>query len=53
MKDRIGELLVQQNLLSSDDLKRAQNEARATGTRAGVQLTKLGLIEGAALSELM
>ncbi|NRA04246.1 MAG: type IV-A pilus assembly ATPase PilB [Myxococcales bacterium] len=53
MKDRIGELLVQQNLLSSDDLKRAQNEARATGTRAGVQLTKLGLIDGAALADFM
>ncbi len=44
MKDRIGELLVQKNLLSEDQLKRAKDQARTTGTRVGYQITKLGFV---------
>ncbi len=45
MNDRIGELLVQKNLLSEDDLRKAKAEAASTGTRLGYQITKLGMVE--------
>src|SRR5262249_54438328 len=43
VNDRIGELLVQKNLLSEEDLRRAKEEAKATGTRVGLQVTRLGM----------
>ena len=51
MKDRIGELLVQKNLLSEDDLRKAKAEASATGTRLGYQITKLGMVEETEVAE--
>ena len=45
MSDRVGELLVQKNLLSPEQLDRAREEAQLTGTRVGLQLTKLGFID--------
>jgi type IV pilus assembly protein PilB len=44
LNDRIGELLVQKNLLSEEQLKRAKEEARTSGTRIGYQITKLGFV---------
>ncbi len=44
MSDRIGELLVQKNLLTVEQLERAQEEAKISGSRVGLQLTKLGYI---------
>jgi type IV pilus assembly protein PilB len=51
LNDRIGELLVQKSLLSEEQLHRAKQEAEATGTRVGYQLTKLGFIEECELAE--
>ena len=51
MNDRIGELLVQKSLLSEEQLQRAKQEADATGTRVGYQMTKLGFIEESELAE--
>ena len=45
MSDRVGELLVQKNLLSVDQLERAREEAALTGTRIGLQITKLGFVQ--------
>ncbi len=45
MSDRIGELLVQKNMLSAEQLQRAKEEARLSGTRVGLQLTKLGYLD--------
>jgi type IV pilus assembly protein PilB len=50
LNDRIGELLVQKDLLSAEQLQRAKDEARASGSRVGLQLTKLGFIEESALA---
>jgi type IV pilus assembly protein PilB len=44
LSDRIGELLVQKNLLTVEQLERAQQEAKLSGSRVGLQLTKLGYI---------
>lgn len=51
MSDRIGELLVQKNVLSAEQLERAREEAKSTGTRVGLQLTKLGFVEEDELAE--
>ncbi|HTO53526.1 MAG TPA: type IV-A pilus assembly ATPase PilB [Myxococcota bacterium] len=51
MNDRIGELLVQKNLLSEEQLRRAKEEARSSGTRIGYQITKLGFVEEEKVAE--
>ena len=51
MSDRIGELLVQKHVLSAEQLERAREEAKSTGTRVGLQLTKLGVVEEDELAE--
>jgi type IV pilus assembly protein PilB len=51
LNDRIGELLVQKNLLSEEQLRRAKEEARTQGTRIGYQITKLGFVEEEKLAE--
>jgi type IV pilus assembly protein PilB len=51
VNDRIGELLVQKNLLSEEDLRRAKEEAKASGTRLGFQITKLGMVEETEVAE--
>ncbi|MBM4337255.1 MAG: type IV-A pilus assembly ATPase PilB [Deltaproteobacteria bacterium] len=51
MNDRIGELLVQKNLLSQEQLKRAKEEARTSGTRVGYQITKLGFVAETAVAD--
>jgi type IV pilus assembly protein PilB len=53
LNDRIGELLVQKNLLSEEQLRRARDEAKATGTRLGYQITKLGYIDETELAEVI
>jgi type IV pilus assembly protein PilB len=53
LNDRIGELLVQKNLLSEADLRRAKEQAKATGTRIGYQITKLGLVEESEVAEVL
>jgi type IV pilus assembly protein PilB len=51
LNDRIGELLVQKNLLSQEQLEKAREEAKLTGSRLGYQITKLGFIEEVDLAE--
>src|SRR5437867_7001378 len=41
---RLGELLVRENLISLQQLQKAQEEARKSGSRLGYSLTKLGYI---------
>ena len=53
MSDRVGELLVQKNLLSPEQLDRAREEAKLTGTRVGLQLTKLGFVEEDELADVI
>ncbi len=53
MNERIGELLVQKNLISSDQLKKAQDEARQKGERIGHQITKLGYLEESELTDFV
>ena len=45
MASRLGELLVRENLISLQQLQKAQEEQRKTGGRLGFQLTKLGYID--------
>ena len=42
MNERIGELLVKENLLSAEQLARAREETRSKGGRLGAQITALG-----------
>ncbi len=53
MNDRIGELLVQKNLLSAEQLERARDEAKLAGTRVGLQLTKLGFVHENQLADFV
>ncbi len=41
---RLGELLVRENLISLQQLQKAQEEQRKTGGRLGASLTKMGII---------
>jgi len=53
LNERIGELLVRENLLSAEQLQRARAEATAKGARLGTQITKLGLLEESELTEFV
>ena len=53
MNERIGELLVRQNMLTSDQLKRARDEARNNGARLGHQITRLGYLQENELTEFV
>jgi len=53
LNDRIGELLVQKNFLSQDQLERAKEETRVSGNRLGLELTKLGYIKEDDLAEVI
>ena len=51
--DRIGELLVRENLVSPLQLRKAQGEAKQKGGRVGFYLTKLGYIEESELTSFL
>ena len=53
MNDRIGELLVKENLLSSEQLLKAREEAAAKGKRLGAQITALGFMDEDELTEFV
>src|SRR5258706_9039933 len=53
MASRLGELLVRENLISLQQLQKAQEEQRKAGGRLGVQLTKLGFIEETDLTNFL
>ena len=45
MSGRLGELLVRENLISIQQLRKAQEEQQKTGSRMGTALIKVGAIE--------
>ena len=53
MNERIGELLVRENLLSRDDLARAREKARASGGRLAAEIAQLGFLEESELTEFV
>ena len=53
MNERIGELLVKEDLLSAEQLRKARDEARTGGGRLGAQITKLGFLEESELSDFV
>ena len=50
MSSRLGELLIRENLISNQQLQKAQDEQRKGGGRLGYNLTKLGYIKEADLT---
>ncbi len=53
MNERIGELLVKENLLSSEQLLKAREEAATKGQRLGAQITALGFMDENELTEFV
>ncbi|MBW2447717.1 MAG: type IV-A pilus assembly ATPase PilB [Deltaproteobacteria bacterium] len=53
MNERIGELLVKESLLSAEQLEQAEEQASKSGERLGAQITKLGYLEEAELSDFI
>jgi type IV pilus assembly protein PilB len=50
---RLGELLVRENLISLQQLQKAQEESRKSGNRLGYALTKLGYIAESDLTSFL
>jgi type IV pilus assembly protein PilB len=53
LNERIGELLVKENLLSSEQLLKAREEAATGGKRLGSQITALGFMDENELTEFV
>jgi len=53
LNERIGELLVKENLLSAEQLTKAREEAQAKGQRLGAQITLLGFLDEDELTEFV
>jgi type IV pilus assembly protein PilB len=53
LNERIGELLVKENLLSSEQLLKAREEAASGGRRLGAQITALGFMDENELTEFV
>jgi type IV pilus assembly protein PilB len=53
MSGRLGELLVRENLISVQQLRKAQDEQQKTGTRIGTALIKTGAIEESKLTDFL
>ena len=53
LNERIGELLVQESLLSVEELEHARREALAKGGRVGAQLAELGYLDEAELTDFV
>jgi type IV pilus assembly protein PilB len=53
VNERIGELLVKENLLSTEQLQKARAEAASKGERLGAQITKLGFLEEDELTDFV
>ncbi|MFL5438641.1 MAG: ATPase, T2SS/T4P/T4SS family, partial [Myxococcales bacterium] len=53
MAGRLGELLVRENLISLQQLQKAQEEQKKAGGRIGYHLTKLGFIEESELTSFL
>jgi type IV pilus assembly protein PilB len=53
VNERIGELLVKQNLLTASQLQEARDASRTKGRRLGAQITELGFLDEADLSDFV
>jgi type IV pilus assembly protein PilB len=53
LNERIGELLVRENLLSSEQLGKARKEAASKGERIGAQITQLGFLDESELTDFV
>ena len=53
VNERIGELLVRENLLSKDQLRKAREEASAKGSRLGAEITELGYLDESELTDFV
>jgi type IV pilus assembly protein PilB len=53
LNERIGELLVKSSLLTTEQLRKARDEAKQKGGRLGAQITKLGFLEETELSDFV
>jgi type IV pilus assembly protein PilB len=53
VNERIGELLVRENLLTTEQLRQAREAARQEGARLGAQITKLGYLQEAELTDFV
>jgi len=53
VNERIGELLVKENLLSADQLAKAREDARTKGGRLGAQITELGYLDENELTDFV
>jgi type IV pilus assembly protein PilB len=53
MAERLGELLVRKNLITPEQLQGALREQKASGTRLGTALTKLGLVDEGELTTVL
>jgi type IV pilus assembly protein PilB len=53
VNERIGELLVKENLLSAEQLRKARDEAKSSGGRLGAQITRLGFLQESELSDFV
>ncbi len=53
MNERIGELLVRENLLTAEQLRHARDECRGRGSRLGSEITKLGYLDENELTDFV
>ena len=51
--DRLGDLLLKEGLITRDQLERALQEQRASGTRIGYNLVKLGFIQETEITKML
>ena len=52
-KERIGELLVRENLISPTQLKKARDRSQRDGSRLGYELTRMGFVEEGDLTSFL
>ena len=52
-KERIGELLVRENLISPQQLKQARDRSKRDGSRLGYELTRMGYVEEGDLTSFL
>ncbi len=53
MNERIGELLVKENLLTKEQLRDARTNAKGSGNRLGAEITKMGLLDESELADFV
>jgi type IV pilus assembly protein PilB len=53
VNERIGELLVKENLLTAQQLREAREGARSRGSRLGAEITQLGFLDESELTDFV